>query len=145
MSRAKQLDTKPLIGALIVYAFASLFHHVHNATFLTVYPNLSPSLSVLNVYAAWAAVTTIGVVGFVLLRLQYIGPALLAFAIYGACGLDGLAHYIIADFFSHTPMMNASILMEVVSGIVLICLAAATAMHAKRIGALRSAGVNEPQ
>jgi hypothetical protein len=138
MSRAKQLDTKALIGALIVYAFASLFHHVHNATFLTVYPNLPPSLSVLTVYAAWAAVTTIGVVGFVLLRFKYVAPGLLAIAIYGACGLDGLAHYIVADFASHTPMMHASILMEVVSGIVLICLAAATAVHAKRIGVLRS-------
>jgi hypothetical protein len=138
MSRAKHLDTRPLIGALLVYAFASLFHHVHNATYLTVYPNLPPSLSVLNVYAAWAAVTTIGVVGFVLLRLHYVGPALLAFAIYGACGLDGLAHYVVADFSTHTPMMHASILMEVVSGIVLICLVAATAMQAKRIGALRN-------
>lgn len=138
MSRAKQLDTRPLIGALLVYAFASLFHHVHNATFLTAYPNLPPSLSVLNVYAAWAAVTTIGVVGFVLLRFKYLAPGLLTIAIYGACGLDGLAHYIVADFSAHTPMMHASILMEVVSGILLICLAATTALQAKRIGALRS-------
>ncbi len=42
MSRAKHLDTKPLVAALLIYAFASLFHHVHNASFLAVYPNLPP-------------------------------------------------------------------------------------------------------
>lgn len=137
MSRGKQLDTRPLIGTLIAYTFASTFHHIHNATFLTVYPNLPPSLSVLNVYAAWAAVTTIGVVGFVLLRLKYFSPALLALALYGACGLDGLAHYIVADFSAHTPMMHLSILAEVGTGVLLIVLSAITALHANRLGVLR--------
>ena len=112
--------------------------NVHNATFLTVYPNLPPTLSVLNVYVAWAAVTTIGVVGFLLLRLRYIAPGLLTIAIYGTCGLDGLAHYIVADFSAHTRVMHASILFEVASGVVLICLTAITALQAKRIGLLRS-------
>lgn len=138
MNRRKQLDTRLLTGVLIVYAFASLFHHVHNATFLTAYPNLPSALSVLNVYAAWAAVTTIGVVGFVLVRFKHFAPGLLALAIYGACGLDGLAHYVVADFSSHTRMMHASILFEVASGLLLIMLAARTAVQAKRMGALRS-------
>src|SRR5690606_35875757 len=108
-----------------------------NATFLTVYPNLPPTFSVLNVYVAWAAVTTIGVVGFLLLRYRFFAPGLLTIAIYGACGLDGLAHYIVADFSAHTRVMHASILLEVASGIVLMCLAAVTALRAKRIGLLR--------
>ncbi|NLG75549.1 MAG: hypothetical protein GX535_04890 [Xanthomonadaceae bacterium] len=137
MSRVKQLETRPLIGALVIYAFASLFQHIHNATFLTVYPNLPPTFSVLNVYVAWAAVTTIGVVGFLLLRYRFFAPGLLTIAIYGACGLDGLAHYIVADFSAHTRVMHASILLEVASGIVLMCLAAVTALQAKRIGLLR--------
>lgn len=138
MNRAKRLDTRPLTIALVVYAFASLFHHVHNATFLTAYPNLPPSLSILNVYAAWAAVTTIGVVGFVLLRFRYVSAGLLALAIYGACGLDGLAHYVVADFSEHTFTMHFSILAEVASGIVLMCMVVGTALQARRIGALRS-------
>ncbi len=138
MSRVKRLDTRPVTIALVVYAFASLFHHVHNATFLTAYPNLPPSLSILNVYAAWAAVTTIGVVGFVLLRFRFVSAGLLALAIYGACGLDGLAHYVVADFTAHTFAMHLSILAEVAAGILLIFLSIATAMQARRIGALRS-------
>jgi hypothetical protein len=133
----KHVDVRPLITASIAYAFASLFHHVHNATFLTVYPNLPPSLSVLGVYVAWAAVTTIGVMGFLLIRYKYLGAGLLTLAIYGACGLDGLAHYVVADFSMHSTMMHFSILAEVFTGVVLICVAIATALKAKRTSALR--------
>ncbi|MFO7306182.1 MAG: hypothetical protein C0P74_011755 [Gammaproteobacteria bacterium] len=138
MSRARQLDTRPLIAALIVYAGASLFQHVHNALFLSVHSALPSRLSVLNVYAAWAAMSVIGLAGYVLLRQKYLAPALIALVIYGACGLDGLAHYVVAEFSAHPVMMHAAILLETVSGIILICLAAATAVQARRLGMLRS-------
>jgi|ADGO01.1.fsa_nt_gi hypothetical protein len=138
MHRAKRLDTRLLTVVLVLYAFASLFHHVHNATFLTAYPNLPPSLSILNVYAAWAAVTTIGVVGYLLLRFRYVSAGLLAIAIYAACGLDGLAHYFVADFSEHSAGMHFTILAEVGTGIALICVVIATALQARRGSTLRS-------
>src|SRR5690606_4957008 len=102
-----------------------------------VYPNLPPTFSVLNVYVAWAAVTTIGVDGFLLLRYRFFAPGLLTIAIYGACGLVGLADYIVADFSAHTREMHASTLLEVVSGSVRVWLTDDPGLHARRVGVLR--------
>lgn len=124
--------TKAVLFALVAYASASLFHHVHNATFLSVYPNMPQHLSMLGVYMAWAMVTAIGIVGYALLRLRYSGPGLLLLAIYGACGLDGLAHYFVAEFTAHSMLMHLSILAEVVTGLVLIGVCVRVAMSLRR-------------
>lgn len=125
---------KGLFFALLAYASASLLHHVHNATFLAAYPNMPPGLSTLGVYAAWGAVTAVGVIGYTLVRMRYTGPGLLLLAVYGGCGLDGLAHYAVAEFSAHTALMHFSILSEVATGLVLIVLCIRTALMWKKAG-----------
>lgn len=124
--------SKGLLLALLAYASASLFHHIHNASFLSAYPNLPPGLSTLGVYAAWGAVTLVGVIGYALVRLRYDGPGLLLLAVYGGCGLDGLAHYLVAEFSAHTLTMHLSIWGEVLSGLVLIVICARIALRVRR-------------
>ncbi len=46
------------------YFFASLGHFSHNAQFICEYPNLPAWLTSAKVYAAWAAITAVGVAGF---------------------------------------------------------------------------------
>ena len=60
-----------LLFFLVVYAAASLFHHIHNAEFLDQYPNLPEWLSRGKVYAAWVATTMVGVIGYSLMRWRY--------------------------------------------------------------------------
>ena len=134
MRRADVSLSRRVVIALFAYALASLFHHVHNAVFLPAYPNMPEGLSVFGVYAAWLVVTSIGVLGYMLWRAGYRRPALLTLAVYGACGLDGLAHYVVAEFTAHTFLMHVSILTEAILGVVLIlaCVQAALRLSSHR-------------
>ena len=132
MSRANLPLSRKVVIALLAYASASLFHHLHNAAFLPAYPNMPEGLSLLGGYAAWMVVTSIGVLGYVLWRTGYHRPALLAFSMYGACGLDGLAHYVVAEFSAHTFLMHVSILSEAFLGVALIVVCVRTALKLTR-------------
>lgn len=120
----------PLI-LLLAYAAASLSHHVHNAEFLCEYPNMPAWLSPAKVYAAWAGVTSIGVLGYFLFRRGYRLAGLAVLGVYGAFGLDGLGHYTLAPLSVHTTAMNATILLEVVTGFMLLA-AVASRMRQRR-------------
>ena len=113
-----------LLSFVLVYAAASLLHHVHNAEFLADYPNMPTWLSRAWVYAAWCGVTAIGAAGVVLLRLHYRLAGLLALSAYAALGLDGLGHYAAAPMSSHTWMMNFGILLEVTTALLLLSVTA---------------------
>jgi hypothetical protein len=126
-----------LLPALLAYAAASLFHHAHNASFLTAYPNLPAWLSPWGVYAAWAAVTTVGVAGWLLLRAGQVVAALALLGVYAALGFSGLEHYARAPLAAHSPMMNLSILCEVAAAAVLLGVVAANLA-----GRLRKAAVH---
>lgn len=89
----------------MLYAAASLFHHVHNAEFLGHYPNMPGWLSPSVVYAAWLGATAIGVLGYWLRRRALL-------VAYGCYGLGALAHYALAPMSAHTPMMHLSIALE---------------------------------
>jgi len=134
--RNRTRDPGPLSGALLIalvlYVAASFIHHAHNARFLLAYPNMPEGLSSLGIYSAWAVVTLVGVVGVVLLRKGFEGPGLMTLAIYGACGLYGLAHYVVADFTALTAAMHATIWFEVLSGSSLIVLSMRNAMRSLR-------------
>ena len=111
---------KVLLGCTALYTAASFLHFSHNAEFLADYPNLPASLTRLGVYAAWLAVTAIGVVGLMLLRWQLRVAGLLVLAVYAAFGVDGLAHYTLAPLSAHTGMMNFTILFEVAAALLLL-------------------------
>lgn len=132
MNRANMALSRSVLIALALYAVASFLHHVHNAAFLSAYPNLPQGLSTVGVYAAWALVTSVGISGYMLWRTGYRSLGLLVLGLYGMCGLDGLAHYFIAEFSAHTFSMHFTILFEVIAGIALIVVCARTAIKLPR-------------
>ena len=104
-----------LIVLLAIHCAASLIHFAHNAEFVADYPNLPAWLTRSKVYLAWLAVTSVGVVGVVLLRLRLRVAGLLVIAAYALLGFAGLDHYWVAPFAAHTLAMHATIGFEVVS------------------------------
>jgi hypothetical protein len=108
-----------LLALLAVYCAASLVHFVHNAEFVSAYPNLPASLTRAKVYLAWLAITSVGVAGILVFRLGLRFPGLLLIAGYAALGFAGLDHYWVAAMSAHTFAMNATIWFEVVAAAVL--------------------------
>ena len=109
-----------LLVLLVIYAFASLVHFAHNAEFISDYPNLPSSWSRADVYLAWAALTAVGVLGWIFVSRGYLVIGLMFLAAYAAGGLDSLGHYVLAPLSRHTFMMNSTILLEVTcAGLVL--------------------------
>jgi len=110
-----------LLVLLVIYAVASLIHFVHNAEFISDYPNLPASWSRADVYLAWAALTAVGIVGWFLVKRGHLMSGLAVLAIYAAGGLDSLGHYLLAPLSAHNFAMNSTILLEVTcAGLVLV-------------------------
>ena len=105
---------------LLLYASASLLHFMHNAEFLASYPHLPAAWTRAEVYAAWLAMTAVGLTGWVLFvrGLPRTGLALLG--VYAALGLGSLGHYMVAPLAAHSLAMNASILFEVATAAILL-------------------------
>ena len=116
------------IRALVaLYFLATLAHFAHNAEFIAFYPNMPPSLTRETVYLAWLAITAIGVAALIAARfgLPVLGALLLG--AYGAMGLDGLGHYMLALCSEHTLATNLTIGFEVTTGVVLLLTSAVLA------------------
>ena len=112
------MKTLPLL--MILYGAASLFHFVHNATYVQDYPNLPAWITPVGVYVSWCVIAAVGVLGYWLYREVSRGLGLVVIAIYALFGFDGLGHYALAPMGAHTFAMNASILTEVVAAAVLL-------------------------
>ena len=104
---------KPFILLVAAYFLTSLGHFAHNAEFICEYPNLPAWLTRAKVYAAWLAITAVGLVGFILIKNKLMPAGLLLVAIYAALGFDGLGHYAVAPMALHTLGANITILSEV--------------------------------
>ena len=102
------------------YCLASLLHFVHNAEYLSAYPNLPSWLSRSQIYAVWFAITSIGVIGLWLERGNYPLLGLILVAVYALLGFDGLGHYAVAPMSAHTFTMNFTIWAEVVAAALLL-------------------------
>ena len=111
---------KTLPVLMILYGAASLFHFVHNATYVQDYPNLPAWITPVGVYVSWCVIAAVGVVGYWLYRKVSRGLGLVVIAIYALFGFDGLGHYALAPMGAHTVAMNASILTEVAAAAVLL-------------------------
>ncbi len=109
--------SRALLILLLAYGAASLFHHIHNAEFLSQYPNMPVWLPPAQVYAAWFGVTLVGVVGYLLVRRGYQLAGLFVIAAYAALGFDGLGHYSVAPLSAHTVTM---IWLEVATALLLL-------------------------
>jgi hypothetical protein len=110
---------RSLLALVLVHAVASLMHFVHNATFLADYPNMPGWLSPAGVYAVWLGQAAIGAAGVLLFfRGRSIGLALIA--LYAVLGFGGLDHYALAPISAHTAAMNATIWLEMATGMILL-------------------------
>lgn len=108
---------RALVG---VYFFASLAHFSHNAQYITLYPGLPSWLTPEKVYLAWLAISSLGALGLVVHRLRGYSASLLLLGLYGAFGLDGLAHYTLALCSEHTLVANITIWSESVAGLAVL-------------------------
>jgi hypothetical protein len=124
MSGQRAARVGALSIAVLAYAAASLFHHIHNAEFLGEYPNMPVWLSRAWVYAAWCGVTAVGVAGLALLLRGHELVGLLSLGAYAAFGLDGLGHYALAPVSDHTLAANVSIWLEVTTALLLLAVVA---------------------
>jgi hypothetical protein len=111
---------KPFIVLVAAYFATSLGHFAHNAEFICEYPNLPVWLTRAKVYAAWLAITSVGLVGFILIKNKLMPAGLLLVAIYAALGFDGLGHYAVAPMELHTLGANITILSEVAAAALLL-------------------------
>lgn len=109
-----------LLMFLLAYAGASLVHHVHNAQFLSDYPNMPASLSPAGVYAAWLGVSSVGLIGYLFVRRGHQLVGFVTLAVYGVLGFLGLGHYMLAPISAHTLTMNLTIWLEVATAVLLL-------------------------
>ena len=109
-----------VLALVMVYFIASLAHFVHNAEFIAFYPNMPGWLTREKVYLAWLGITCIGVAGLAVSRLGLHAAAAFLISVYGAFGLDGLAHYTLALCSEHTLATNVTIWSEAIAGLVLM-------------------------
>ena len=123
---------KYLAALLIIYCAASLIHFVHNAEFVSEYPNLPAWITRSKVYLAWIAVTAVGAAGVVLLWLGLRSPGLVLIAGYAALGFAGLDHYWVAPVAPHSLAMNATIWGEVTAAALLFVTAGVLLLRAVR-------------
>ena len=118
--------TLPLL--MVLYGAASLFHFVHNATYIQDYPNLPAWITPVGVYVSWCVIAAVGVLGYWLYRKVSRGFGLVVIGIYALFGFDGLGHYTLAPMGAHTFSMNASILAEVAAAAALLVYVALAAV-----------------
>lgn len=114
------MRSRALLVLLIAYGAASLLHFSHNAEFLADYPNIPASLSRGGVYAAWLAVTALGVLGYLLFRRGFRLAGLGVIAVYALLGFGGLTHYGLAPLSEHTAAMNLTIWLEAATAALLL-------------------------
>jgi hypothetical protein len=105
---------------LALYAAASLLHFTHNAKYLAQYPNLPASWSPADVYVAWLAVTSLGLVGGVLYLRGNRALGLSFLGLYAVLGFGGLLHYTRAPLSHHSGMMNLTIWTEAATAALLL-------------------------
>lgn len=110
----------PMHTLLCTYFLASLAHFAHNAEYIAFYPNMPGWIGRDTVYLAWLAITCVGLAGLAAQRIGWHALGLLFIGVYGAFGLDGLAHYTLALCSEHTLATNVTIWSEAVTGLALL-------------------------
>lgn len=118
-TRMQKPTRKVLVVLLLLYGVASLIHFIHNAEFLADYPNLPSSWSRTGVYLAWAGMTAVGFLGWLVFRSGFHRTGLVILAVYAIMGIDSLGHYVLAPVSAHSVAMNTTILLEVGAAILL--------------------------
>jgi hypothetical protein len=110
---------RPLVLLALAYLAASLAHFAHNAVYIAFYPGMPAWITGETVWLAWFGITAIGVAAWWFARVSRPALALALLAVYGAFGLDGLAHYTLALCSEHTLATNVTIWSEAATGLAL--------------------------
>ena len=113
-----------ILWCFVGYLVASFIHFAHNAEFLADYPHMPHWLTRGGVYAAWAAMASVGLIGLVL-RPSAATVGSLLMAVSGVCGVLVLTHYWNAGPSMHTAAMNVAIMLEAATAFVLLGVTAA--------------------
>ena len=103
-----------------LYFLASVAHFSHNAEYIAFYPGMPSSIGREAVCLAWLAITSVGALSFAAFRFGFHRAAILLLAVYGALGLDGLAHYTLALCSEHTLVANMTIWSEALAGVLVM-------------------------
>lgn len=125
-------NMKRLAAFGLLYLMASLVHFIHNAEFLADYPNLPETWTRADIYGAWAAMTTVGAAGWLLVQRGYRKLGLLLTSVYALLGLASLAHFAAAPMAAHTEAMTLTILLEVSTAALLLIEVLRQAMRSHR-------------
>jgi hypothetical protein len=124
---------RTLAFATLAHCGATLLHFTHNGVFLDDYPNLPSSITVMAICWTWLGITSIGGIGWLLLRFGRVAAGLVFIGGYACFGFDGLAHYGVASVSSHTIWMNATIWFEAVTAMILLSVVARTLLDRGRM------------
>ena len=108
---------KPLGLLFALYFLASLVHVVHNAGYIAFYPTLPMWITPDRVYGLWLAVTGLGAAGLVAHRKGWPRTGAFLLVLYGACSLNGLAHFALPLCAQHNAVTTLTILLETGSGL----------------------------
>jgi len=109
-----------LLALLMVHMAASLWHHIHNGQFADEYPGMPSGFSPAIAYVAWGVTTALGLGGY---YLACNGKRLLGFGmmgLYAVYGLLAFTHYTLGPMAAHTFVMNATILSEAFTALMLL-------------------------
>lgn len=115
-----QRDDRGVRLTLVVYAAASLLHFVHNAAYLSAYPNMPRWLTPAGVYMSWLAMTALGLLGYAIYRFRSRPVGTLLIATYALLGFGGLDHYAVAPIAAHSIVMNITIAAEAAAATALL-------------------------
>ena len=121
------------MGILIgLYFIASLAHFAHNAELIAFYPGMPAWLTAEKVWLAWLGITGVGIAALAMALFGLTTLAVALLGVYGALGLDGLAHYTPALCSEHTVLANVTIWSEAACGVTLLIVSALTLVRGLR-------------
>jgi hypothetical protein len=112
--------SKLLLAVLMIHMSASLWHHVHNGNYADEYPNMPTGFPPALAIVVWGVTTVVGLAGYygVCTGRRLLGLGVMG--LYAAYGLLAFSHYTLAPMSAHTPVANATILGEGVTGLLLL-------------------------
>lgn len=114
------VPSRIVLAAFLAHVVATLAHFAHNGMYVNDYPNLPQWLTAGGVYASWCALTLIGLAGLALLRYFSAKVGCAVLVVYALLGFGGLDHYTLAAVAAHTFAMNLTILVESLTGSLLL-------------------------
>jgi hypothetical protein len=112
--------SKLLLALLMIHMSASLWHHIHNGAYADEYPNMPTGFHPALALVVWVVTTAVGLAGYYWVCTERRLLGLATMGIYAAYGLLAFSHYTLAPMSAYTPVANATIWGEGVTGLVLL-------------------------